>query len=79
MPPVPSAWSSWNFAREEVPEPSRPVSISYHTNRLQGLHSREQYFVTLNRTARISFERALDENAYSTRTRYITFSLRHMV
>lgn len=50
MPRARAAWASWNFSR--APGDSggaRPVSITYHMNRLQQLRTRQQYFVTLNR------------------------------
>jgi predicted NAD/FAD-binding protein len=46
MPRSGRAWAAWNYhvpARFEG-----PVTVTYHLNRLQGLDSKSQYFVTLN-------------------------------
>ncbi len=46
-PPQRRAWSSWNFYRKE----GQPLCIvTYHVNRLQGLQTHQDYFVTLNAT-----------------------------
>jgi uncharacterized protein len=46
MPRRRRAWAAWNY---HVPrQDGGPVSVTYHLNRLQGLTSRRQYFVTLN-------------------------------
>ncbi len=44
MPPLKKVWSSWNFTRIGGTE----TCLTYHMNRLQGLHTRNQYFVSLN-------------------------------
>lgn len=44
MPPIRKVWSSWNFQRLE----GARTSLTYHMNRLQGLETRQQYFVSLN-------------------------------
>jgi predicted NAD/FAD-binding protein len=44
MPPLRKVWSSWNFQRLEGAE----TSLTYHMNRLQGLETKQQYFVSLN-------------------------------
>jgi len=44
MPPIRKVWSSWNFERVE----GSRTSLTYHMNRLQGLDTRRQYFVSLN-------------------------------
>ncbi|HET7508533.1 MAG TPA: FAD-dependent oxidoreductase, partial [Solirubrobacterales bacterium] len=51
MPRRRAAWSSWNF--HLTPEPATGTTVTYWMNHLQRLRSREQYFVTLNRTAEI--------------------------
>lgn len=44
MPPLQKIWSSWNFQRRE----GNTTSLTYHMNRLQGLKTKKQYFVSLN-------------------------------
>ena len=51
MPRRRAVWSSWNF--HLTPEPVAGSTVTYWMNRLQRLRTREQYFVTLNRTAEI--------------------------
>lgn len=41
-------WASWNYYRRGDSDPSAPLSITYYMNRLQGLDSQKDYFVTLN-------------------------------
>jgi len=49
MPGRRAAWASWNYRIEEPRNPARPVTLTYHMNRLQGLQTEKEYFVTLNR------------------------------
>lgn len=49
MPANSRAWASWNYTREWTEDGSEPLSLTYHMNRLQGLETAENYFVTLNR------------------------------
>jgi predicted NAD/FAD-binding protein len=44
MPPLHSVWSSWNFKRIE----GNTTTLTYHMNRLMGLDTQQQYFVSLN-------------------------------
>ncbi len=44
MPPIKKVWSSWNFQRVEGDQ----TCLTYHMNRLQGLNTEKQYFVSLN-------------------------------
>lgn len=44
MPPIQKIWSSWNFKRLE----GSRTCLTYHMNRLQGLDTEKQYFVSLN-------------------------------
>lgn len=44
MPPIRKVWSSWNFQRLK----GARTSLTYHMNRLQGLETENQYFVSLN-------------------------------
>jgi uncharacterized protein len=50
MPRRRAAWSSWNYVAEGRSERdrSRPVSLTYWMNALQGLRTRRPVFVTLN-------------------------------
>ncbi|HMP76648.1 MAG TPA: FAD-dependent oxidoreductase [Kiritimatiellia bacterium] len=48
MPPNRRAWASWNYRRTAGAGMDGPVPVTYHMNRLQGLHTQRQYFVTLN-------------------------------
>ena len=51
MPRSKRAWAAWNY---HVPrDADRPVAVTYHLNRLQGLDTATQYFVTLNYADRI--------------------------
>jgi predicted NAD/FAD-binding protein len=59
MPTRRSVWASWNFARESEDEWTRPVSITYHMNRLQRLPAAADFFVSLNRRQPIPEERVL--------------------
>jgi uncharacterized protein len=53
MPRNRDSWASWNYERESCHEPEA-VCITYHLNRLQGhCHTKNQYFLTLNRRAPI--------------------------
>jgi len=51
MPRRRAAWSSWNF--HLAPEPATGTTVTYWMNHLQRLRTREQYFVTLNRSEEI--------------------------
>lgn len=48
MPPLRRAWASWNYVRPQRANDDREVPVTYDMNRLQGLTTRENYFVTLN-------------------------------
>jgi uncharacterized protein len=48
MPRRRRAWASWNVLLEDVDRPAEEASITYHLNRLQGLDTPTDYFVTLN-------------------------------
>jgi uncharacterized protein len=51
LPRRPRAWASWNYHLLDEPKPC--TTVTYHMNRLQSLHAREEYCVTLNRTEAI--------------------------
>jgi len=57
MPRLRRAWASWN---SRIPrEPRDRVSVSYHMNRLQGIRSPRDFFVTLNGVDQIRASRVL--------------------
>jgi len=49
LPSTPRAWSCWNFRREAGKTAHEPVYLTYSMNLLQGLTTKKQYLVTLNR------------------------------
>ena len=49
LPPMPRAWSCWNFRREGSHSTPQPAYVTYAMNLLQGLNTSKQYLVTLNR------------------------------
>ncbi|HET9593648.1 MAG TPA: FAD-dependent oxidoreductase, partial [Solirubrobacterales bacterium] len=62
MPRRRAAWSSWNFHLTE--EPATGTTVTYWMNHLQRLRTREQYFVTLNRTDEIDPAKVIRKIAY---------------
>lgn len=60
-----SLWASWNYRRSAADAPTRPVSITYYMNRLQGLQTKEDYFVTLNRTNLIDPQKIIYQTTYT--------------
>ncbi|MEM7306975.1 MAG: FAD-dependent oxidoreductase [Planctomycetota bacterium] len=62
MPRRRRAWASWNY---HVPDPpSELATVTYWMNLLQGLESRRDYFVTLNRSDDIAPEHVLRSITY---------------
>ena len=62
MPPIKSAWCSWNVQRNSTSTAGQ-VSLTYWMNRLQPLKTQTNYFVTLNPESEISkdtIEREID-------------------
>lgn len=57
------AWASWNYVRESAGN-GKKVSVSYHMNRLQGLKSKKEYCVTLNRSRPIAKDQIVAEFLY---------------
>lgn len=49
LPPSRRARASWNYVRERTDTPAGKVSVSYYMNCLQGLRTRRDYCVSLNR------------------------------
>jgi len=62
MPRRRAAWSSWNF--HLTPEPAPGTTVTYWMNHLQRLRTREQYFVTLNRSEEIDPAKVIRRIAY---------------
>jgi len=58
------AWASWNYTRETSSEGNRPVSVTYHMNRLQGLTAQNEYCVSLNPVLPIAPDRVIAEILY---------------
>ncbi len=48
MPEDRRLWSSWNYRRTSQTDTAAPVNITYYMNRLQGLQTENNYFVSLN-------------------------------
>jgi len=61
MPPLRRSWASWTYFREMDATLQEPCSVTWHVNRLQGLHIRDQYFVTFNRVRPIPIHHVLKE------------------
>ena len=63
MPKRRAAWAAWNY---HISGGSADrVSVTYHLNRLQGLTTRQQFFVTLNCDNRIATEKVLSRLEYT--------------
>ena len=75
MPPNKKLWACWNYYRKPNHDPSSPVPITYYMNRLQGLDSARNYFVTLNQTDDIDPEKICYRVEY-THPAYDTESVR---
>lgn len=65
LPPVRCAWACWNYERWGSGAERDPVSVTYAMNLLQGLRTREQYCVSLNRPAPVARERVLGTFDYA--------------
>ena len=50
MPESKRAWGAWNY---HVSQRGADVAVTYHLNRLQGLRTTNEYFVSLNCAERI--------------------------
>ena len=61
MPPSRRAWAGWNYIREKETTMSEPASVTCHMNRIQGLETPTQYFVTFNRVRPIPEKYVLKE------------------
>lgn len=65
LPPLRRAWAAWNYTKETNAKASHPVSLSYSMNILQGLQTKQQYSVTLNRTKPIAKNAVIQEFMYT--------------
>ena len=64
MPANKNAIASWNFIRSQDREKGSPLSLTYHMNRLQGLDTVNQYYVTLNSVKKIPEEKIIASMNY---------------
>jgi len=53
MPSNRRLWASWNYRSTQGGTSRAPVSVTYHMNRLQGLRSKRDYFVSLNAVGQV--------------------------
>ena len=51
LPSTERAWASWNMDLLDCRDPSRPIGVTYHLNRLQSLPGPTPFSVTLNEPA----------------------------
>ncbi len=65
LPPMRRAWASWNYVELEGDQDDRPVPVTYHMNRLQGLDVSEEYCVTLNPNRPVADDRILYRVMYT--------------
>jgi len=61
MPSLRRSWASWTYLREMDATLQEPAAVTWHVNRLQGLHIRDEYFVTFNRVRPIPVHHVLKE------------------
>jgi predicted NAD/FAD-binding protein len=64
MPRTPRAWSSWNLQIAVESDERIATSTHYWMNRLQGVSSQENYFVSLNQLAPINSAKVLQTIPY---------------
>jgi len=65
MPADRRLWASWNYHRRDNADVRAPVTITYWMNRLQGLGSAQDYFVSLNAEGRLDPDRILHAAEFS--------------
>ena len=63
MPKNKNAWSSWNYLSTRTNEKEN-ICVTYWMNKLQGLKTATNYFVTLNTSKKINQERILRHYTY---------------
>lgn len=64
MPGNRRAWASWNYVEETADAADRAVPVTYWMNRLQGLRTSREYFVTLNPSRQVAKEHVIREFDY---------------
>lgn len=64
MPADRALWASWNYYRKSDSSGREPISITYYMNRLQGLKTEKDYFVTLNRTDLVDPDKIIYRTTY---------------
>lgn len=65
MPSDRRLWSSWNYRRRSMTDSTSPVNITYYMNRLQGLETPDDYFVSLNSKGLVDPEKIIYSVDYS--------------
>jgi len=65
LPPLRRAWACWNYERWSAGVECGAVSVTYAMNLLQGLRTREQYCVSLNRPVPAAADRVLGTFDYA--------------
>jgi len=65
LPPNHRAWASWNYYRRKNVAADKPIQVTYHMNRLQGLKSKRNYCVTLNGGSAIDPSKVIAEFNYT--------------
>lgn len=58
-------WASWNYIRKQGRDRAFGVPITYYMNRLQGLRTKVDYFVTLNADQSIASDKIIYETEYT--------------
>lgn len=65
MPPTKSAWACWNYVKNKESNDTDDVSVTYYMNRLQGLKTSKDYFVTLNPTRDVPKDKTIFQTIYT--------------
>ena len=65
MPPTKSAWACWNYVKNKDSNDTDDVSVTYYMNRLQGLKTSKDYFVTLNPSRNVPKDKTIFETIYT--------------
>ena len=62
MPPKKQCWASWNSYHTET---SKSATLTYYMNKLQGITSNQDYFVTLNDEENVSQDKIIKKINYT--------------
>ena len=65
MPPTKSAWACWNYVKNKKSNDTDDVSVTYYMNRLQGLKTSKDYFVTLNPNRDVPKDKTIFQTIYT--------------